>query len=86
MVNNNIACAVRSTWIQKFIPEEQQLDESWASSRRLVYLLSAVVGPCRDVTGENLVDALLAQQLLAPHLQQIIFGGLALQVEQVIVI
>lgn len=52
----------------------------------VLHLLSTAVGLSCDVTGEHLEDALFTQQLLPPHLEQGLFGGLALQVEQVIVI
>lgn len=60
-------------------PDQQQAPER-------PHLLSTAVGLSCDVTGEHLEDALLTQQLLAPHLQQSLFGGLALQVEEVIVV
>lgn len=50
------------------------------------HLVSTAVGLSGDVTGEDLEDALLTQQLLPPHLQQGLLGGLALQVEQVVVV
>ena len=43
--------------------------------------MPAAVDLRRDVAGENLEDTGLAGQLLAPHLQQGVFGRLALEVE-----
>lgn len=48
--------------------------------------MSFAVWLSRDVAGENLVDALLILQLLPPHFQQCVFGRLALQVEEVVVV
>ena len=48
--------------------------------------MPAAVDLRRDVAGEHLKDAGLAGQLLAPHLQQRVFGRLALEVEQVVVV
>ena len=48
--------------------------------------MPAAVDLRRDVAGENLEDTGLAGQLLAPHLQQGVFGRLALEVEQVVVV
>lgn len=52
----------------------------------LWYLVSFAVCLSRDVTGEDLKDTFLVHQLLPPHFQQRIFGRLALQVEEVVVV
>lgn len=51
-----------------------------------MYLVSFAVWLSRDVTGENLIDTFFIHQLLPPHFQQSIFGRLALQVEEVVVV
>lgn len=51
-----------------------------------MYLVSFAVCLSRDVTGENLKDTFFIHQLLSPHFQQRIFGRLALQVEEVVVV
>lgn len=52
----------------------------------LVYLVSFAVWLSRDVAGENLKDTFFVLQLLPPHFQQSVFGRLALQVEEVVVV
>lgn len=62
------------------------LTEQRTGCGNLPHLVSAAIRLPRDVIGEHLKDALFIHQLFSPHLQQVIFGGLALQVEEVIVI
>lgn len=50
------------------------------------HLVPLLVGLSGDVTPEHLEDAFLAGQLLAPHLQQLVPGRFALQVEEVIIL
>jgi len=48
--------------------------------------VSILVGLSGDVTCENLKDAFLTSQFFSPHLQELLTGRLALQVEEVIVL
>lgn len=55
---------------------------SWA----LTHLVPIPVGFSGDVTGEYLKDTFLTSQFFSPHLQKLLPGRLALQIEEVIVL
>lgn len=48
--------------------------------------MSILVGLSTDVTRENLKNAFLTRQFFSPHLQKLLPGRLALQVEEIIVL
>lgn len=55
---------------------------SWA----LTHLVPIPVGFSSDVTCEHLKDTFLTSQFFSPHLQKLLPGRLALQIEEVIVL
>lgn len=55
---------------------------SWA----LTHLVPILVGFSGDVTCEHIKDAFFTSELFSPHLQELLPGRLALQVEEVIVL
>ena len=50
------------------------------------HLIAVLVGLSREVVGKDFKDTFFTGQLLPPHLQQLFLWGLALQVEEVVVL